>query len=566
MIYETTIIALTVIALIGIAIAIIVRINAPKRKLYKYLRSNCMLQAAVLLDKDEIFASYSFTQEEKLVIEKMSLEDWMHWHSQVEMAKAIANKYPLAFNDLLMELFPQVYRRKCVVKRQSNRRLNKNEVLVEGLLTNELSLVIAESEESWNNRISNNGKASRIKISNKDGFETYCEIKKRSCPTTIEILRDSNEIVELQKAYNQSLIYNEWEKRQEDFCDKYYALCKEHRNSDGRFTYNVKFTHNDKYFRRIESEFKVWQGFVGAYSYESEELQPSHMISTRNKLPEWKSYERYYYNQVYDGIFQVAEGLASMQESKPLIVFVFSSRYEWNQDTYNKHYRYIRNLLESNGYDTVNMELLSKISKEAEYESVMIIDLITHNDDLKLNCKLIAEYFTKKQPNIAYYSLLKEYSKNEVERFYKKKSEEKKKVIAQPAPITPPLKKNEDIEFIKEQFKRVNKHSFFSYIAITNTLIGKARHAEDVKKIWLDIPGKYHIETDCSATQIETQYSTDGKNTYTEYRIDGNSFSLDDVAEYTYNLFKAMGVLSQFRSKGSKAIDFINRLECLKHH
>ena len=418
MISDTTIIALIVIALLAMAITIIVHINTPKRKLYKYIISNCLHQVAVILDKDEIPENYSFTQEEKLVIEEIPLEEWMHWHNQVEMAKSVAKKYPLAFNDMLLELFPQVYRRKSVVKRQSNKNINKNEVLVEGLLTKEISLIIAETEENWNKRICNNSKASKIRLSNKEGYETYCEIKKNTHPTTIDILRDSNEIIELQKAYNQSIIYNDWIKRQNEFGSKYYNLCKEHRDSDGRFPYQVKFTYNDKYFKRIESEFKVWQGFVGSYSYECEELLPSHMVSNRNNLPKWKSQGRYYSNRVYDGLFKVVEGLTNIQGSKPLVVFVFSSRYEWSMDTYNYHYKYLRNLLESNGYNTVNMETLSDISNKAEYESVMIVDLITHNDDLKLNCKLIAEYFTKKQPNIAYYSLLKEYTKEEVQKYY----------------------------------------------------------------------------------------------------------------------------------------------------
>ena len=141
------------------------------------------------------------------------------------------------------------------------------------------------------------------KNSNKEGYDTYCEIKKTKQPTAIDILRDSKEIEELQKVYNQSTIYKDWENRQKDFSTKYYEICKEHRECDGRFTYQVKFSYNDRYGKRIESDFKVWQGFVGSYSYECEDLQPSHMISTRNNLPEWKSKDRYYYNKVYDGIF-----------------------------------------------------------------------------------------------------------------------------------------------------------------------------------------------------------------------------------------------------------------------
>lgn len=566
MISSTTIIAIIVVVAFCVATAIIVRVNSPKRKLLKYIKSKCLLQAAVLLDKDDVSANYTFSPEEIASLQKLQLEEWKHWHSQVETAKVIAKSYPTVFIDFIHELFPKVSRRKSVIKQQSNRRYNKVEVLIEGLKSEELSLVIAETEESWKERIATKAKVDSIKNSNKEGYDTYCEIKKTKQPTAIDILRDSKEIEELQKVYNQSTIYKDWENRQKDFSTKYYEICKEHRECDGRFTYQVKFSYNDRYGKRIESDFKVWQGFVGSYSYECEDLQPSHMISTRNNLPEWKSKDRYYYNKVYDGIFQVIEKLSNMHNSKPLVVFVFSSRYEWDKDTYNYHYKYLRNQLQLNDYETIDMELITNVSKEKEYESVIIIDLITHNDDLKNNCKLLAEYFTKKQPNIAYYSLLKEYSKEEVKRFYKKKVAEKK-VVIEPAPVPPPDTKDENIEFIKSQFQRVNKHSFFSYIAITNTLIGEAGNAEQVKAEWLDIPSKYHITTDdCNNSQIGVHYSTDGKVTYTEYHVKGNSFSLDDVVEYTYNLFKLMGVLSQFRSKGSRAIDYMNDKGLLSHH
>ena len=41
---------------------------------------------------------------------------------------------------------------------------------------------------------------------------------------------------------------------------------------------------------------------------------------------------------------------------------------------------------------------------------------------------------------------------------------------------------------------------------------------------------------------------------------ENNTEDLDDVAHFTYSLFKTMGLLGQFREKGSYAVDFMNQM------
>lgn len=562
--FESIIALIIVVAVIIIATAIIMRMTNNKKKVVRFVKSRCANQIAVLLNKEKITSEYTFTSEEEDIICSLSLEDWKHWIFQVKDAKETAKKYPLAFDDFIAESFPQIYSRKCFEKSKFTSTARKRESLIDSMTSEELSLVLAETSDNWNARIKRNSIASEIKRTNRDGYTTYCEVLKKASLSTTEIIRDKKAIIEYQKAYEKSKIYDGWVDKQKGFCESYYNICKEVRESDGRFTYQVKFNHNDKFGKSQESEFKVWQGFLSSFSYECDDIQPEHMISTRNNLDEWKNRSRYYYNRVYDGLYNLIESLTAKRESKPLIVFVNSSKYNWGKESYNYHYKYLRNKLVENDYVTIDFESIYEIDRDSIYDSVIIIDLLTHNDDLKNNCRNIAEYFTKKQPFIAYYTYLKEYSKAEVERFYKKKESTK---VASPAPNPIPSNEQKEIEFIKNLFLKVNKHSFFSYVAITNTLIGEAGGANDVMKVWLDNPAMYHLKTgDCTETKIEGRFSVDGRHTYTVFNMAGNDFSVEDVAKYTYKLFSKMGIWSQFREKGESAINYMNRRGFLSKH
>ena len=545
--------------IIIVVVVICVRNINPKRKLIRFVTKDCLHQVAVLLDKDIIQENHSYTKEEIEKITKLSFEDWKHWLEQVRLAKSISKKYPTAFGDYLQEYFPQVRKRKNVENRWLRAKSSKNEVLIDGMLSNELSFVLSESDENWNNRIRISSEAKRIIYANRDGYKTYCEIKKTDSPVSIDVLRDKKAIEEYQVAFEISKNYDGWEDRQKEFCSNYYEICKEHRDCDGRFTYQVKFSHIDKYCKHVESEFKIWQGFVGSFSFEHEALLPEHMLRNKNNLPAWKIRERYYYKRVYDALFNVIEGITEKQGSKPLIVFVFSSRYEWEKETYNYHYRHLRESLTSNDYTITELESINTIKKDEIFDSVVLIDLITHNEDLKINSRIIAEYFTSKQPFIAYYSLLKEYSEEEVLRFYKNKKIE---IIEQKK-----MQELQEIEFVKNLILKVNKHSYFSYTAITNTLIGRAGGANAIKKVWLDDPSKYHFKMeDSTGVMIKGSYSLDNELNYIEFNMSGSKTSVDDVSKYTYKLFLEMGIWNQFKSKGEDAINRMNSMGLLSTH
>ena len=276
--FESIIALVIVVAVIIIATTIIMRMTNNKKKVVRYVKSRCAKQIAVLLNKEKITPEYSFSSEEEDILCSLTIEDWKHWTFQVKDAKEVAKKYPLAFDDFIAESFPQIYNRKCFEKSKFTSTARKREAVIDSMTSEELSLVLAETSDNWNARIKKNSIASEIKRTNRDGYTTYCDVLKRASLSTTEIIRDKRAIIEYQRTYENSKIYEGWEEKQNTFSSLYHSLCSEHRKSDGRFTYQVKFNHIDKFGKLISSEFKVWQGFVDAFSFSDIEEKPQFMI------------------------------------------------------------------------------------------------------------------------------------------------------------------------------------------------------------------------------------------------------------------------------------------------
>lgn len=558
------IVLIVVTAIIIIAVTIIAYKKSSTHAYVSWVVKKHPKQLAVLLGHPSASVNnLSFTSEEKERILAVSKAEWNHWGELVDEVKVIAGKHTITFDDYVFNEFPHLRSR---FSSSLFNKSNKRDLYVEAMTIDELGMVVAETEENWNERRIRNQRASEIKSKNIEGYKIYCDVRNISIPSSIDILRDKVTIEDYQKSYERSKIYEGWEDKQKSFCDKYHALCSKHRDCDGRFTYEVNYSHITKTGSTLMSKFKIWQGFIRSFSFENEEMQPDHMITTKNNLPEFKDRDRFFVKRVYQGIYDIIDGLLQEHELVPLVVFVNSSKYDWPKATYQYHYKEIKSLLDANSYDYCNLEELHEIKSTIQYDVVILMDAITHTDDLKNNSRLIAEYFTKKVPLIGYYTWLKEYTADEVLRFCKKSTP----TTTKPAPVPPPKPINTeetDIAFVKELFSKVHKHSYFSYIAITNTLIGEAGGAGETKPKWLSKPMAYEIKCErCDESRIEVSYSVNGGLSYDDMKFDSDAFSIDDAAKFTYKLFKTMGVWEEFKNKGQKAIDHMNYRGFLASH
>ena len=511
--------------------------------------------AMVLLNCERLPHVSSMTEEQFAKILALSDSDWEEWESLHKRVRSLAEKYPHTLYDFIYSSFPKCKERVNYKKRAKlfTPIPQKVKIAVASLLLEELRNIDADSEEVWKERDQLRLYAESIRQQYPEGYNSFCLVHNDKSPKDTIVVNSKKHIAELQKLYDESKAYEGWEKKQEEFCSKFWQILKEVRSQDGRYAYDVSFNKPNRRGTLIESKFKVWQGFRKCFSSHLINEQDEKFKSNFDIIPTFKNRTRYFYDRVYDQIFEIISKFQENVSGKLYVILIDGCKLKWSERTYNYHYRHIREKIDESEIKRFNFSDLPLINDNGNIGGVFILDFITSNEELKNNCKLIVEHFRKSVPLVGYYSLLKEYDEKELRIFAQKKEgilcSEKK-----------------DIEFVKKCMLLIQKHAYFSYLAIPNTWIGKAARSQNVKELWLDSPTKYDFRTKDVAGMISGEFSIDGGKSYEVISMEGDCFDVGETAKFTYLLFKKMGVLSQFKENGHKAIQYMNNHCILAYH
>ena len=540
---------------IVLVIIFIIYANKDARRI-RMVHKNYPMLLRALLDATSININ-SLSNEQRKLILSLSDDDWMDWAAIKKNQHNIAEEYSSLFIKYILEQYPQITERNNYsIKGKISPTINENvDAILNSLNLHEMRMLDAETIDNWENRKKRNVLLEKIRKEYPDGLkeldQRITSTKKPKNLSDEDIIREISTIKLFQQWHDLASAYRDWKKRQEVFATKYYNLCRQDRTNDGRYTYQVCYKRTTGLGDLVDDVYKIWQGFVSSFSSHYLEFQDDRYISRYNKIPGFKACTRYFTKIVYEQIFKLISDIYEYLESKPLTIFVNSSNYGWSKDAYEYHYRQLRELLDSNKFPYCDYESLHNIKETTVYEGVVVIDLITSNDEMTNKSKLIIEHFTRHVPVIGYYSFIKEYSDEEIKKIFE-----------------PDVVKNNDIAFIKKQFERVIKNEYFSYIAIINTILGEAGGADKTKKIWLDAPDKYELRfmDGDNTSKMVANYSVDGGITYTVKEYEGDSFSIEDVVKMSYDILLKMGILKNFKSKGAKAIDFMNEQAFLAYH
>ena len=112
---------------------------------------------------------------------------------------------------------------------------------------------------------------------------------------------------------------------------------------------------------------------------------------------------------------------------------------------------------------------------------------------------------------------------------------------------------------IKSLFLQVVKDPFYSYLAITNSIISEESFIGDkIRPLWVpsEIDKCLKVKIEVKGTNVECTYSQNGVKS--SFISKCNSGNIDDVVELTYNLLNRLGLVGYFISDVSKAINSIN--------
>ena len=560
---------------------LVVKINRKNHRISSLMKSYPSF-VKVMLNREVLPVLSNLSAEQTKIILSLSDDDWKEWDALSKRAQMLANKYPETLYEFISEYIP-------VCKERANYKKNAAlftpipqivKIAIDSLYLDELRRIDADSERVWEEKDKLRSYAIKIRQKFPEGYNTYCDIHKVKSPSYSEIVANKKHIAELQKLFDESKGYEGWEKKQKDFCSEYWDILKEVRSKDGRYTYDVPFNKPSRKGTLIKSEFKVWQGFCESYSSFLKEKQTDSFLTRYNKLSEFEARLRYYYDKVYDDIFQIITKIDDKIDGKLYVILIDRCSLNWGKSTYDFHYRHIRELLDNSEIRKINYSELPFTNDNGNIGGVFVLDFVTSNEDLKNNCKLIIEHLNKSVPFIGYYSMEKEFDESELLELSKKDKKFLKPIDEINEDDEQPLGKDEgdkkekvlddedslDLSLIKQRISEVQKHPYFSYIAIPNTWIGEADKSDATRTVWLSEPTKYHFRLLDEIGKIACEYSVDGRYTYQEFSIEGDRSDIDDVSRFTYHLLKKMNIMEEFRLNGHKAVEFMNKREILAHH
>lgn len=542
--------------------------------------------AKALLNIKEIPNFPDISRKQSKTLLSLSIKEWDEWEALSKRVLALANLFPETVFEFIKEHIPE-YKERIPYKENAGlfTPISQRVIFaVNSLYKDELHKIDADSEAIWKQRDELRLLANKIRQKYPEGFRTYCSIHKTVTPLNSLIVNDKRQIFELQKLYDVSKGYEGWEKKQEDFCSKFWQMLKDVRSQDGRYPYDVSFKKPNRKGSLVESKFKVWQGFTECYSSHLLEKQADNFKANYNKIAPFKNRNRYFYERVYEQIFEIIEKFDAEVEGDLYVILVNRCKLNWPESSYNYHYSHICELIDRSDIRKFNFSELPHINDNGNIGGIFIFDFITSNEELMNNCKLIIEHFNISVPLIGYYSMLKEYDESELKELAKvhegylvNEEDNKEEIFEDKEDKIELAEKQEeflnedddeetDIEFIKNSILQIRKHPFFSYIAIPNTWIGEASDAERTKRKWLDNPSQYLFKTKDKEGCISGEYSVDGGESYADISIEGDGYNIDDTTLFSYKLLKRMGVLCQFKENGHKAIEYMNSIGSLAYH
>lgn len=536
-------------------------ISLKRNKYARQVIKNYPKQVSALCETLNIHDKYAIRKQ----ILSFNKEYWDDWMNKVNNLCSLSSKFSDVICPYITLYFPYV----------KNNPLNTSinnfdscykycNTLIECLKYEDILKLSQISQEEWEQKNIERINAEVIKLNNPDAITFLC--KQDPNLTNSDIVKSQKRIEQIQLRYNVAAAYDAWLPTQKDFNSLVRDLRDEYAQNCGCYKYDVEFKKPLSSGKTHSEKIIVWQIFKNSTSPYLTEYHSTLSFSMMDNIPEFKARTRYFLNWVYDKIVPYIKATANNKTI--LVVFNNHSSYNWDKQTYEYHYRYFKTVLSNNSIEFAEIDNLLPISNNFNYDIVFVFDLITTNSDLVYTTKMILESFSTKVSNIVWYSMIKEYDEDEMKSLCSESisKEEKKKQEEKSIDKT---NKAQVVEFIKKQILAVNKHPYFSYYAITNTLIGEAANSSDVKPIWLSCPSKYLVEsTDKDHKRdgyISIRYSVDGGLSWEQIATRANYEDIDDVALFTYGLFSSMGLIDSFIEKGPQAILHINNKEFLAH-
>lgn len=225
-----------------------------------------------------------------------------------------------------------------------------------------------------------------------------------------------------------------WAKEQYEFAEKCVEVAKKTMPGFGYYKYTALVSTITKNGAPSKLGMLIFQHFPESLCLD-DQLDYTNVAYAKNNLEnleQFKEKNRYFRKSVYEKIIAFVKEL---RQNDDVLVYLNYNINGWSADTLNYHYNSI-----INGLGPINLitsPTNSPVGNDSKHwenqlkRKIVIIDMMTNNEWLKWNCTHIFENLRKKQPLIAYISLLKCFDKQEMIEIIKKANIEAEKRVAE---------------------------------------------------------------------------------------------------------------------------------------
>lgn len=234
------------------------------------------------------------------------------------------------------------------------------------------------------------------------------------------ILRNEERKKTIERNAERYTFYSQWETDQASYASKIRELSP---SVYGCYCYDIDFPCITQMGEERKGKYRVWQLFKDSfYDGDSSVLSDDmkYLKERASKNSEFLNRTRYYYDYVYDEVFNL---LKSFKTEYGNISVVWGNSESSEVELLNNyHFKYLRELFAKEGISCYDMANLPSASDR----HIVVVELLTSNDNLKRTCLQIIETLNSIRPLIAYVSIRKGYAESEVVELVEKKQREKK--------------------------------------------------------------------------------------------------------------------------------------------
>lgn len=232
--------------------------------------------------------------------------------------------------------------------------------------------------------------------------------------TKAEIASNYLDIMAFDERYKNFLFMEEWEKEQGSFT----KLCRSQivtMPHCGYYHYNINLPKVNYNGEKMNAEYRVWQFFFSEFCA-VKDLDYTHFQRIKDNYEKIQRHDCYGDWSVGLGSY-ISEEIVSFVKSlnTPVEILLTEDNIGENPQMFILDFD-----LNKNGYKTKHWRDIENINSNY----IIVIDTITTNEQLNSNCELINKKCKVLRPCITYISLMKEFSREEMQNLIIKKNEE----------------------------------------------------------------------------------------------------------------------------------------------